>query len=44
MQARGRDDGPLRAGELAEAVVLADLTLVLSIVEPGASRSAARCW
>ena len=32
MQARRPRHGPLGAGELAEAVVLADLTLVLSIV------------
>src|SRR6185369_6099918 len=32
MQRTGSRKGPLRAGELAEAVVLADLTLVLSIL------------
>ena len=32
MQRAGSRRGPLRAGELAEAVVLADLTLVLSII------------
>jgi energy-coupling factor transporter ATP-binding protein EcfA2 len=32
MQRAGLHKGPLRAGELAEAVILADLTLVLSII------------
>jgi len=32
MQRAGSGRGPLRAGELAEAVVLADLTLVLSVL------------